>query len=65
MLEHYLGCTQSCYYFAGHRPVDGRYRQGGRFVQIHDPARWALAVIPATGEIDLERDILDIGEVEQ
>ena len=65
MLEHYLGCTQSCYYFGGHRPVYGRYRLAGRYVQIHDPARWAVALIPAAGEIDLERDILDIGEVEQ
>ena len=65
MLEHYLGCTQSCYYFGGHRPVRGPYRLAGSYVQIHDPARWAVALIPAAGEIDLERDILDIGEVEQ
>lgn len=68
MLEHYLGCPQTCYYFGGHRPVEGGYRLSGRYVQIHDPERWVVALLPAEGEIDLDRDIVeveDIGEVEE
>ncbi len=36
-------------YFAGHRPVSGRYRlrAGGRLVQIHDPERFMIAHLPA------------------
>ena len=63
MLEHYLGCPQTCYYFGGHRPVSGLYRLTGRYVQLHDPERWVIARVPAAGEIELDRDILDIGEV--
>jgi len=65
MLEHYLGGADGGYYFGGHRPVVGRYqlRAEGRYVQIHDPERWVVALLPADGPIDPERDILDIGEV--
>lgn len=64
MLEHYLGESDQAYYFGGHRPVRGPYRlrADGRYVQIHDPERWVIALLPADGRIEPERDILDIGE---
>ncbi len=62
MLEHYLGQADGAYYFGGHRPVRGfNLRADGRYVQIHDPERWVLALLPADGRIDPQRDILDIG----
>ncbi len=64
MLEHYLGRAEDAYYFGGHRPVRGfNLRADGRYVQIHDPERWVLGLLPADGRIDPGRDILDIGEV--
>jgi hypothetical protein len=65
MLEHYLGPGGEGYYFGGHRPVREGYRlrADGRYVQIHDPERWVVALLPADGAIQPERDILDIGEV--
>ena len=63
MLEHYLGEAESSYYFGGHRPVRGlNLRADGRYVQIHDPERWVLGLLPADGRIEPQRDILDIGE---
>jgi hypothetical protein len=62
MLASYLGEEegQQAYYFGGHRPVSGPYglRAGGRYVQIHDPDRFVVARIPASGEIRLSRDVL-------
>jgi hypothetical protein len=64
MLEHYLGDEGGSegFYFGGHRPVRERYRlrSDGRYVQIHDPDRWIVALIPARGEIVLERDIVEL-----
>lgn len=63
MLDAYLGEeAKGAYYFGGHRAVEGSYRlrAGGRFVQIHDPARSVIACCPPSGEIDLDRDVRDI-----
>jgi hypothetical protein len=61
MLVSYLGEEQAqrAYYFGGHRPVRGRFavRAGGRYVQIHNPESYVVAVLPADGDIDPERDI--------
>jgi hypothetical protein len=61
MLAGYLGEAQAgqAYYFGGHRPVRGRFavRAEGRYVQIHNPESYVVAVLPAEGEIDPERDI--------
>jgi hypothetical protein len=66
MLEHYLGeeGAQGGYYFGGHRPVQGSYRlrADGRYVQIHDPERFVVALLPASGGIALERDIRTLPE---
>ena len=64
MLESYLTCApkESCYYFGGHRPVHGLYhaRAEGRYIQIHNPDKFAVARINPVGEIDPERDIIEI-----
>ena len=69
MLEYYLNVDEheNVRYFGGHRPVRGMYhlRAGGRYVQIHNPERFIIALIQPDGEIDLEKDILVIEEEEQ
>lgn len=66
MIAGYLGSKKqdSCYYFGGHRPTRKRYnlRAGGRYVQIHNPEKFIVAEIGANGNIDLERDIVEIVE---
>ncbi len=68
MLEHYLGeqAAGEAFFFGGHRPVRERYRlrAEGRYVQIHDPERWIVALLPAGGPIDLERDIVELNGAE-
>jgi len=51
-------------WFGGHRPVAGRYnlRADGAYVQIHNPNRSILAVLPADRPPDPEKDVVDIGE---
>ncbi len=64
MLEYYLDTDEhdDTRYFGGHRPVRGMYhlRADGKYVQIHNPERFIIALIQPEGEIDLERDILVI-----
>ena len=72
MLEHYLEgeTAATAYHFGGHRPVRGGYnlRSDGRYVQIHDPDRYVVAVLPPGGpavrpagqQIDLDRDIREL-----
>ena len=47
-------------WFAGHRPVEGRYslRAGGQFVQFHDPRSWRVAYLLPGRDPDPKRDIL-------
>jgi hypothetical protein len=64
MLVRYLDGAQAekgCH-FGGHRPIGGLYhtRSGGRYVQIHNPDRWIVAEIEAEGDIDLEKDVVEI-----
>jgi len=49
-------------WFAGHRPVDGRYalRAGGAFVQFHDPDARRVAYLLPDRDPDPDRDIFDI-----
>jgi hypothetical protein len=64
MLEHYLGepSATTAFHFGGHRPVRGGYnlRSEGRYVQIHDPDRYVVAVLPSGRPIDLDRDIREL-----
>ena len=54
--------AHSALYFGGHRPIESRYalRADGKYVQLHNPERYIAAVLPATGEIDLERDVEEL-----
>jgi hypothetical protein len=49
-------------WFAGHRPVDGRYalRAGGRFVQFHNPGAARVAILEPGRSPDPDRDIFDV-----
>jgi hypothetical protein len=64
MLEHYLGAdaAATAFHFGGHRPVRGGYnlRSDGRYVQIHDPDRYIVAVLPPGQQIELDRDIREL-----
>lgn len=66
MLCGYLGeeAANNGLYFGGHRPAIGAYRlrADGRYVQIHDPDRFVIAHLPASGRIDLSRDVLEIDD---
>lgn len=53
-------------WFGGHRPVEGRFklRANGEYVQINNPDRYVMAALPADRPADPERDIIDVGEIE-
>lgn len=50
------------FYFAGHRPVAENYalRQGGRFVQLHNPAKQNIAVVIPGQDFDPEINIVSV-----
>lgn len=50
-------------YFGGHRPVAGRFslRAGGRYVQIHNPQRYVIAILPPDRAPNPEIDVVDLG----
>ena len=49
-------------YFAGHRPVRGKYalRQNGRFVQFHNPSAQNVALVYTDRAFDPERHIVSV-----
>ncbi len=53
---------QKSYYFAGHRPVTGRYRmeEGRRFVQIHNPNRQNVVLVYPERTFNPETDIVSV-----
>jgi hypothetical protein len=63
-LEALLGPERAdlALWFAGHRPVEGRYalRAGGRFVQFHDPGAERVALVLPDRAPDPDRDIRDL-----
>ena len=63
-LEALLGPERAAgaLWFAGHRPVEGRYslRARGRFVQFHDPSAQRVAYLLPDRLPDPDRDIIDI-----
>jgi len=63
MLDYYINeKDQSLYYFGGHRPVTGLYnlRADGRYVQIHNPNKFIIALIKDNKAISLDKDIFEI-----
>ncbi len=59
MLSEYLPSVPDALYFGGHRPVPGIFalRAGNRFVQINNPKRNIIAVIPSDRKFNLKTDI--------
>ncbi len=49
-------------YFGGHRTVPGRFRlrANGKYVQIHNPGKWAFARIAPDRPIDVRRDVCEL-----
>lgn len=68
MLDHYLGEEESktAFHFGGHRPVTDRYnvRAAGRYVQIHNPSRYIMALLAPDRPVDLSRDVIELGPTE-
>ena len=68
MLEQLLGAeadggsraASSRRYFGGHRPVAGSWqeRAAGSYIQLHNPDRMQVAVVPPDGPFEPERDIV-------
>ena len=66
MLDHYLGAdaAESGVILGGHRPVPGPFglRAEGRYVQIHNPERFNIAVVGDNG-FDPKKDIVEVPRV--
>ncbi|MBR5645560.1 MAG: metallophosphoesterase [Treponema sp.] len=64
VLENLLGkkSASDAFYFAGHRPVNGKYslRQNGKFVQIHNPLEQNVAIVSKNKIFDPEKDIYEV-----
>lgn len=63
MLEE-LTKNSDALYFGGHRPIQGNFalRQNGKYVQIHNPDRQNIMLVYKDKPIDLENDIVQVGE---
>ncbi|MBP5706217.1 MAG: calcineurin, partial [Spirochaetales bacterium] len=65
MLDYYIPDNgDGSYYFGGHRPIKGIYYRinGDRYVQFHNPWLQIVGFIDQSEPIDLDRDIIQIGE---
>ncbi len=64
MIEEYIDkdLQSTSYYFGGHRPVNKQYnlRADGRYVQIHNPEKFIIALIKPDKEINLDEDIIEL-----
>lgn len=49
-------------YFGGHRPVDGSYslRQKGKFIQIHNPRQYNVAIVNPYKPFNADNDIVSV-----
>jgi len=56
------GLREESFYFGGHRPIDGLYnpRAKGKFIQIHNPDKYIVAIMKTNRKINLERDIIEM-----
>lgn len=52
----------SALYFGGHRAINEKYklRQGGLFVQLHNPRNFQVALVPVHRPFDFSQDIIRI-----
>jgi hypothetical protein len=64
MLAYYLDIGEEgvTFYFGGHRPVRERYnlRADGKYVQIHNPDRFIIALLYPDRALELDGDIIEI-----
>lgn len=62
ILDELCGGADGAVYIAGHRPVRGAFalRQGGKFVQIHNPDREQIALVRAGGLFNPSQDIVAV-----
>jgi hypothetical protein len=64
MLDYYVDkeIIPHSLYFGGHRGVMGLYnlRADGKYVQIHNPNKFIIALIKPDKDIDVEKDIVEI-----
>ena len=64
MLDYFIEKEKSpqSYYFGGHRAVTETHnlRADGKYVQIHNPNKFIIAMIEPEREINLEEDIFEI-----
>lgn len=62
MIEEFCRAPAEAYYFGGHRAVAGRYalRAEGRYVQLHNPGAYIIAVLEPGEKIDLERHVVEL-----
>jgi hypothetical protein len=60
MLSTWLPDSPEAVYLGGHRPVTGKYllRCNGKFIQIHNPDTWPIAIVRPDRKFDPEIDIL-------
>ncbi len=66
MLRFYLGDDKynEAFYFGGHRPIVNNYnaRANGKYIQIHNPMKFLIAVIDGKRPIDIDRDIIELAD---
>jgi hypothetical protein len=64
MIRHYIKTEyrDQAFYFGGHRPVAGKYslRAEGRYIQIHNPKRFIIAVIEPDKKIIIQNAVQSI-----
>ena len=56
--------SDNLFYFAGHRPVSGKYclTQNGKFIQIHNPEEQNIALVYTDRVFNPDNDIVSVAE---
>jgi hypothetical protein len=64
MIGEYCSRSEEALYFGGHRPVSGRYllRAEDRYVQLHNPGAYGIALLTPGEAPEPDRDIVVIAE---
>ena len=59
ILEMFFPNNGSTFMFGGHRPIRGKYnlRAGGRYIQLHNPDDYVVAVVREARSFNIEKDI--------
>jgi hypothetical protein len=64
MLQEFCPGSDEAFYFGGHRVISGTWklRADGRYVQLHNPDRWIVAILEPGEAFDPHRDITELDE---